>query len=90
VAFAPELKAFSSGMSNGSGNFGPSRNYASQKTASLTHVVSWSPASHSRQNDVIAAAPTFPSEGQITSGMPFLLKSIQGRHSRPITPLHSG
>jgi len=28
VAFAPELKAFSAGMSNGSGNFGPSGNSA--------------------------------------------------------------
>ena len=35
------------------------------KAASLTHLVSWSPASHSCQNDVNAAAPVFPSKGQL-------------------------
>jgi len=39
---------------------------------------------------VIAAAPAFPSEGQITTGTPFLLKSIQERRSRPTTPLYPG
>jgi len=34
-----------------------------RKTASLTHLVSQSPSSHSHQNDVNAAAPAFPSEG---------------------------
>jgi len=35
------------------------------KAASLTHLVSWSLASHSCQKDVNAAAPAFPSEGQL-------------------------
>jgi len=33
-----------------------------RKTTFLTHLVSWFPASHSRQNDVIAAAPAFRSK----------------------------
>jgi len=56
------------------------------KTASLTHLVSWSPASHSCQNYENAAAPAFLSEGQITTGTPFLLKSIC-RNGVP-APLH--
>ena len=41
---------------------------------------------HSGQNDVNDAVSAFPSEGQITTGTPFLLKSIQERRSCVFLP----
>jgi len=58
VAFAPELKAFSARMSNGSGNFGPSGNSAYSESRFLNSYC----LTVSGGNDVIAAAPAFASE----------------------------
>jgi len=78
VAFAPRSKSFLAlECPNEAAILALLRILHTRKTASLTHLVSRSPASHSRQNDVNAAAPAFPCEGQITTGTPFLIRSMQ-------------